>query len=292
MRGFKELCQLAGVWAGDAPEHGAWIEPKMDGIRALWVEGRLVTREGVDLHGVGHIAAALRRMEAQAGRAMMFDGEAVVADSFDATLAHMARKGGSGDAGTLHLFDCMSLDEWRTGGTQRPLVHRKAELVDLYRSASEAWAADPLSWACERPASASDAVPLAIVSDGWAFDRGDVEAQARAIWAAGGEGLMLKDAEGGYVRARSNDWRKVKRSLVLRLPVVAVICRDDVPGRAVALACDMAGKRVRVPLAASVAERDRVWRSQQSMIGEMALVGAMERTAKGALRQPRWLGMA
>ena len=291
MQRYRELCQLAGTWRGDVPAHGTWVEPKVDGVRALWIDGRLVTREGMDLHGVGHIAAALRRLEAQAGVPMVFDGELLVGGAFGATLSHIATKGAR-DAGTLHLFDCLPLADWRAGGTSEPLFARKARLIDLHKRAEAAWAADPLSWECQPVAGAPDATPLAIVPDSWATDRAHVEAIAAGIWAAGGEGCMLKDAEAGYCRARSNDWRKVKRSLVLRLPVVAVICRDDAPGRAVALACDLEGRRVRVPLQASIAERDRIWRSQGHIIGEMALVGAMERTAKGALRQPRFIGMA
>lgn len=274
---MKQLCQLAGVWKGDVAPHGTLVEPKIDGVRALWIMGRLATREGADLAGVGHIAEACRAIEAVAGRSIVLDGELQAGGSFGATLSHIARQGRGGDAGTLHLFDCLWLDDWRRGGTTTRLIDRKAMLVDLVERAL--------------PPSGELDPGVAVMPDHWAADARDVESMAAATWAAGGEGLMIKDAESGYVRARSNDWRKVKRALVLELPVRAVICRDDAPGRAVALACELDGVQVRVPLATGIAERDAIWRNQFGIIGALARVGAMERTAKGSLREPRYLGM-
>lgn len=51
---------------------------------------------------------------------------------------------------------------------------------------------------------------MEILSDGWAFTNQDVIEEAQRIWAAGGEGVMLKDAESPYQRTRYNAWQKVK----------------------------------------------------------------------------------
>jgi len=49
-----------------------------------------------------------------------------------------------------------------------------------------------------------------ILADGWAADGRDVVDEAQRVWAAGGEGLMVKDAESPYWRTRSACWQKVK----------------------------------------------------------------------------------
>jgi ATP-dependent DNA ligase len=283
---MRELCQLATDWRGDVAAFGTWSERKHDGIRALSIAGELVTREGSPIHGTGHIKAALDELERIAGEPMLFDGEFVVG-SFDGTLSHFGQGARARDRGTLHLFDALPLADWRRGGTDEPLHARAKRLGGLMAEYNASRA--PLSWECEGQV---DSKPLELVESTWIADRSDVDQAAREVWAAGGEGLMLKDAEAGYWRGRSSAWRKVKRKLRLRLPVEAVICRADVAGRAVALAVTLGGRRVRVPLQASVAERQAVYDDQLRIIGQYAIIEAMERTAKGALRQPVYKGIA
>jgi len=209
----KELCQLAGVWGGDVPEHGLMWEEKRDGWRALYLpdhEGRptLFTRNGVPIGGTEHILWKLGQMEAAAGERMVFDGEFVVGD--DDLVATKAwcesgwRQGGC--AGTFHVFDVLTHAEWKAGGSDRPLVERKAMLRALFEQA------DGDDWTC-RPGSHGrddDAPAVVVLPDGWAFEATDVLAEARRIWAAEGEGVMLKSPEAPYRRNRSSDWLKVK----------------------------------------------------------------------------------
>jgi ATP-dependent DNA ligase len=208
------LCQLATDWTGALPRDGAMVERKHDGWRALRFPGidgvtRLWSRNGMPIEGTGHILHRLALMERAAGEAMFFDGEFVVGESLLATKIWCERGWRTGgEAGTFHAFDCLTLAEWRAGGSDTPLIDRKARLVSLARQVEQ----DPaLSWDW-RPGSRGrdDAGAVQIVADEWAFDASDVIDAARRVWAIDGEGVMVKDASSPYRRNRNGSWAKVK----------------------------------------------------------------------------------
>ena len=207
------LVQLLSDWRGAIPDSGAWIEEKKDGWRAFFIPdwrgtAHLWTRNGHPIEGVGHIMHQLARMEREAGEKMFFDGELVVDGSLAAT-KHWCETGYKlgGEAGVFHVFDAMPLNQWKAGGGATPLYQRKATLKALVEATTEPeW-----EW---RPGSRGrdDDAPAAVqlVADDWAFDAREVVEKAREIWAAGGEGLVIKDAEAPYQRKRCNAWQKVK----------------------------------------------------------------------------------
>lgn len=212
-----ELFQLAGRWVGQAiPTGGMYAELKHDGFRAGYFRGRsgkpgLWTRNGHAIEGVGHILHELAIMEAVAGCSLFLDGEFIVDGTLAATKAWCERghKTG-GEAGTFHLFDCLTDAEWRAGGSDRPLYQRKAWLAELRAAVPD----HPLSWEF-RPRSFGRGSKAPIVEstpDEWVADRADIEALANRVWISGGEGLMLKDAEAPYRRGRSDAWLKVKNA--------------------------------------------------------------------------------
>jgi ATP-dependent DNA ligase len=192
------------------------IEEKRNGWRCLYLTGiddkpRLFTRQGHLIEGAGHIAYRLGLMERAAGEPMVFDGEFQVGDTLEATKrwCEAGWKAG-GEAGTFHAFDCLTMAEWRAGGTDTPLYARKARLQQLANAVDEDLT---LSWEF-RPGSRGDEswrTSCPILPDEWAFDAGDVLTAARRIWAAKGEGVMLKDAEAPYRRNRNAAWQKVKQ---------------------------------------------------------------------------------
>lgn len=213
----NSLCQLAGDWRGHVPAGGWIVEPKIDGWRCLYLTGidgkpRLFTRQGHLIEGAGHIAYRLGLMERAAGEPMVFDGEFQVGDSLAATKywCETGWKAG-GEAGTFHAFDCLTMAEWRAGGSNMPLYERKARLQALARAVDED---EGLSWEWRAGSRGDDAwrASCPILPDEWAFNAGDVLAAARRIWAAVGEGVMLKDAEAPYRRNRNAAWQKVKQT--------------------------------------------------------------------------------
>ena len=205
----RELVHLAGEWRGGLPDHGAPVEEKMEGVRAAWINGRLLTREGIEIGGVGHIAWHIQSIERACGRPVMIDGEFIAPGGFQATLRHIGQGLRAPEQGTLHCFDCLHLDEWRSNDCDRPWYERKAMLASLVGMAGDP--ATEWEWRPGTHGKEPDGPALAIVEDEWCSSDADVERMAQRIWERGGEGCMIKDAESVYRRERSNAWIKYKK---------------------------------------------------------------------------------
>lgn len=207
------LVQLAQDWRGTLPAGGVMAEPKIDGWRGARFAGitgktRLWTRQGHPIEGTAHILWRLDAIERAAGTRLMFDGEFQIDGSLAATKAWCERgwKLG-GEAGTLFLFDAVPLDLWRKGFDPTPLHQRKARLRAWIQDAER----DEWEW---RPGSFGrdeGATPVVLLEDEWLFSAADVIHAAHRVWAAGGEGLMLKDPDAPYQRNRNTAWLKVKQ---------------------------------------------------------------------------------
>lgn len=207
----NSLCQLASDWTGTYPIGGMSAEVKIDGWRCLWFRGRdgkprLWTRNGMPLEGAEHLAYRCMQMEVEAGEPLFLDGEVQVDGTLAATKQWFEsgwRRGG--DKGKLYLFDAMTHAEWATGGTDRPQHMRKAFVQELVEATAEQW-----DW---RPGSNGRDDPTAVQTMGelWLGDAAAVISEAARVWAAGGEGLMLKDADAPYRRNRNSTWLKVKQ---------------------------------------------------------------------------------
>jgi ATP-dependent DNA ligase len=210
-----ELCQLAGTWDRKTVPHGGVMgELKVDGWRAPRFPGidgqnRLWTRGGHEINGTGHILHRIALMEKVAGERLFIDGEFQVGGTLAATKAwcESGWKGG-GEAGQLFAFDVMPLADWERGRCGVPLIDRKAWLVKLL--AASYTLPDDWEWRAGRRGD-EPATPISVIGDTWLETPADVLDEAGRVWAADGEGLVLKRAESVYVRARSNDWMKVKR---------------------------------------------------------------------------------
>lgn len=211
----SSLCQLAGTWNGSAPANGGCIaEQKYDGFRALYFrdhEGKptLWTRNGHPIEATGHILHKLAAMEAVAGESLFFDGEFQVDGCLSATKAHCERGYKTGiEAGTFYAFDVLTEREWRANDCDRPLIDRKAMLKHISDESGNM--DDGWEWRAGTRGKEPDA-PTVEISDGeWCNDVGEIMDLANRVWVAGGEGLVLKDAESVYRRERSKTWMKVK----------------------------------------------------------------------------------
>lgn len=214
----NELCQLAGAWDRKAmPDNGWFAETKVDGWRGLVypapADGKraMFSRHGVMLHGVGHILHRLSIMEAVAGEPLMFDGEFQVGGTLEATKAWCERGWRTGgEAGTFHLFDAMPFTQWQRGSDDRRWIERRNWLEAIVKEAES----HPLSWEWRAGTHGKEPDgPIVVMADAqWLGTPDDVIDAAKAVWRAGGEGLMLKDPDAPYLRARSKAWQKVKNA--------------------------------------------------------------------------------
>lgn len=190
-----ELCTLATKWDGTVPDGGLIVQEKIDGWRACWVDGQLLTRGGAPIDGVEHIATELRDLERACGTRMFFDGEFQVGGTLAATKAYAERGWRAGEAlGELYLFDALPREEWRRDECATPLSTRLAVLAAaMSRTSIRLHHVSMLPWSLRGTAEA-------------------VRADAKRVWQRGGEGLVVKPPASLYRRMRSREWGKVKRA--------------------------------------------------------------------------------
>lgn len=209
---MTSLCQLAGDYRGQLmPAHGSLVEPKIDGWRCLYIPGHdgkpaLWTRQGMPLMGAGHVLKRLVEIDRAMGGGHVIDGEFQVDGTLAATKAHCERGWRDGDRGTFHAFDCMPWRSWDRGGTDTPLYQRKL----LLQGAIEGTAPDPWEWEEGSRGRGHGQPCVVLMPERWVSDAADLRSYADEIWRAGGEGVMMKDAESCYSRRRTNAWLKVK----------------------------------------------------------------------------------
>jgi ATP-dependent DNA ligase len=188
---------------------------KIDGWRGLHFRGidgqpRLWTRGGHEIPGVGHILHVIAEMERIAGQRLFIDGEFQVDGTLLATKTwcESGYKLG-GEAGMFHAFDILPVTDWQAGRCDMPLVDRRAWLKALVDEAMTTlsggweWREGSKGKPLGTPIAAMESIHLATVSDVWD--------EAERVWAMDGEGLVLKQADSLYFRARSSGWLKVKR---------------------------------------------------------------------------------
>lgn len=209
-----QLCQLAGDFRGEVPAGGMLWQEKKDGWRALYLrdwQGKpgLFTRNGHRIEGAPHILWHCQAIEAAAGQPLFLDGEFQVDGTLAATKAWCERgwKTG-GEAGHLHLFDGFPLSDWKAGGCDMLQVERLNRLKGWIDAAT----ADQWEWRPGSHGRDEGAIPVTLLADGWVFDAQDVLTEARRVWAAGGEGIVCKDAEAPYRRNRNAAWLKVTKA--------------------------------------------------------------------------------
>ena len=185
-----QLCQLASDWRGKL-QPGNWLaQQKVDGVRALWIDGDLVTREGVSIGGTDHIRRELRELERAAGARLFVDGEFQVDGNLAATMRHFNQRGRYGDAGTFFAFDVLPHAQWAANASEKPLTARLMQLEGLVD------VTQPRSVRVIPGHSVANAI------EGMRL--------AESMWRADLEGLVVKRADARYERRRSAAWLKVK----------------------------------------------------------------------------------
>jgi bifunctional non-homologous end joining protein LigD len=169
------------------------LERKLDGERCLarkeGTDVRLESRTGKDLTGT--YPEVRTAVAAQAGRAMLLDGEVVAYDGEQTSFSRLQQRLGLAKPGQqlVHsypvvfcVFDLLELDGEDL--TDRSLLERRARLREAIRH--------------------RDALQLI---DEW---RGDSERRFAEACRSGWEGLIAKRADAPYASGRSKDWLKLK----------------------------------------------------------------------------------
>lgn len=178
------------------------VQLKADGIRALYIDGRIVSREGVPIDCAMHCQPGLRRFEEALGCPIFIDGEYVEEGGFNATIA--AHRAGRGQ-GVFWAFDIVPLASWQSGEWNMPTVERVNWLRDHILAADS---------------------PFVGMLDFWLLDAAGTAAKARELWLEGYEGIVTKDPEAGYTRTRSPAWRRLKQTLTFDCAILDTAFKD------------------------------------------------------------------
>jgi DNA ligase-1 len=247
------------------------LERKLDGVRCITIvypDGRvnMFTRNGKELTNFPHIVKQMQSMARHMEHAWVFDGE-VMSASFQDLMKQVHRKSNvqSADA-VLYLFDNLSLEDFRAGGSQVPQRVRSQVL--------STWYAEFELMLPNVRILQSEVVDLSTEQGRTRFAAFNNQAIADGF-----EGVMLKDLNAGYECKRSTAWLKLKPVITVDLTVIGVEeGTGKNAGRLGALVCsgDFDGKTICVNTGTGFTDtdRDQIWMMRNQVIGQVVEVKA------------------
>jgi DNA ligase 1 len=262
------------------------LEPKLDGVRVVAIcnvdrdEVVLMSRNGKELANFPHINQQFEDMLDQLSESMVFDGE-IMSENFQVLMREIHRKDGAKtEDAVLNLFDCLTLKEFKTGGSAKPLTDRKTNLESFRLGAN-----------MQR---------VEYVACDLTEDRDRFLDYNKLCVDRGYEGIMVKPIAGAYECRRSTLWLKVKPFIEVSLTVVAT---EEGTGRnagklgaLIVEGTDM-GKFIRTNVGSGLTDSDResYWADRDKLIGQVIEVRAdaitqnQDVTDEYSLRFPRFL---
>ena len=267
------------------------VEVKLDGVRIITIvypNGQVdqYSRNGKELLNFSHIKKQIAKHAIYFSEPIVLDGE-VMSASFQDLMKQVHRKDNveSGDA-VLHLFDILSLTDFKRGISEHRQIDRSFSLVSWYNPIKEH-------------------MPNVDIVGQELIDLRETEGQERfkeinqkAI-DGGYEGIMIKDPQAGYECKRSHAWLKMKPFIEVTLEVVdleegtgrnegrlgAFICQGEDDGRTISVNCGSGF---------SDSDRDNFWRDRGEIVGRLVEVRADAITQNQdqtySLRFPRFKG--
>lgn len=247
--------------------NGRWIvEPKLDGLRMIVVDGVAYTRNGRVIETVGHI---LDELGSSFFDHWVLDGELMGAGDFDEASGTMRRKGGITNYDIYYnVFDIIDKNDWSRQETA-PLWLRKENLLKEIKPSKHIRI---VQWH-ELP---EDPTPKMLFDD---FRDKMIE--------DGYEGAMLKNIDAQYHFERSDDLLKLKD-----------FTDDDCivtdwyegkgrhKGRLGGIVVELDGIKTKVGSGFSDKQRDELWTRRASLAGMVAEVQYQNKTSGGSLRFP------
>ena len=262
------------------------LEPKLDGVRVVAIcdvdrdEVVLMSRNGKELANFPHINQQFEDMLDQLSESMVFDGE-IMSENFQVLMREIHRKDGAKtEDAVLNLFDCLTLKEFKTGGSAKPITERKT-MLESFRLGANMQRVEYV--ACDLTE-----------------DRDRFLDYNKLCVDRGYEGIMVKPIAGAYECRRSTLWLKVKPFIEVSLTVVAT---EEGTGRnagklgaLIVEGTDM-GKFIRTNVGSGLTDSDResYWRDRDKLIGQVIEVRAdaitqnQDVTDEYSLRFPRFL---
>ena len=262
------------------------LEPKLDGVRVVVIcdvdrdEVVLMSRNGKELTNFPHINQQFDDMLDQLSESTVFDGE-IMSENFQVLMREIHRKDGAKtEDAVLNLFDCLTLKEFKMGGSKTPIIERKKMLEGF-----------KLGDNMQR---------VEYVECDLTEDRDRFLDYNKLCVDKGYEGIMVKPITGAYECKRSTLWLKVKPFIEVSLTVVDT---EEGTGRnagklgaLIVEGTDM-GKFIRTNVGSGLTDKDResYWADKDKLIGQVVEIRAdaitqnQDAVNEYSLRFPRFL---
>ena len=180
-----------------------YVEPKLDGVRVITIcdvdkdEVKMFSRNGKELNNFPKIFEQFDSMLDQMSESMVFDGE-IMSDDFQTLMREIHRKGGAKtDDAVLNLFDCLTLEQFKEGGSGDDLITRKEKLLSFNYGPN---------------VSVVQFVKMNLDEEDGQKQFADYN---KLCIDKGFEGIMVKPISGIYECKRSSLWLKVKPFICL-----------------------------------------------------------------------------
>ena len=262
------------------------LEPKLDGVRVIAIcdvdrdEVKMFSRNGKELSNFPVILKQFDEILDQLSDSMVFDGE-VMSEDFQTLMREIHRKAGAKtDDAILNLFDCLTLEEFKAGGSDVDILTRK-DILESYHFGDNI--------------KVISGTRMNLTEDRDRF----VDFNKMCI-DKGFEGIMVKPVTGAYECKRSTKWLKVKPFIEVSLTVVDT---EEGTGRnagklgALIVEGEDSGKFIRTNVGSGLSDADResYWKDREKLIGQVVEVRAdavtqnQDVTDEYSLRFPRFL---
>lgn len=260
-----------------------WLTQKLNGVRATFYDGQLISRSGQPYTGLGHIIQELRYAYE---RGLVLDGELTLRSKFRMsdneafrTAVGIINSDAEDKTGIVYtIFDVVSVADFERGESQAKYSRRRAALDRLNEDMCK---------------DAKYVKVLPVLYNG--YDQGKIWKLLDRMIKEDKEGLML-NTDVPYKRTRHKGILKIKKFYTMDLPIIRI---DSGVGRLSntlgAIVVDYKGNEVSVGSGFSDGQRDVIWNSRNDLVGTLCEVKYKEiskdvKTGKESLQFPVFVG--
>lgn len=252
-----------------------FVTLKLDGNRCLVViedgQVKFFTRAGQPIDGLTELASHFLKL----GSNLVVDGELLLEnvdnlhskDLFQAT-QKVVRKDGEKKGLQFHIFDALSLDEFKSGKSKKTYQERRTSLDNIDH--------------VFKNVGCITVLPVLYAGD----DKSVIPTLLDEVEKDGYEGLMINTANGYYQTKRTTDLLKVKSFKSADLICVGVeegSGRNE--GRLGAIIVEYKGGTTKVGSGFSDGDRNFLWRNEDKIIGKIVEVKYFEESKDSKTQQ-------
>lgn len=262
-------------------------QAKYDGCSVIFVltvgglEDKVLSRTGEDVPSMYWLLPYMHKVFAPL--TMELNGLAVLGEawkdglSFAEISGKFRKKSEDSDLG-VRVFDVLSLSEFQNGRSDVPYIERYARVISG-------------SYTCQPHDIRSATTHLVPATSG----HSEWQGWCRHLKSKGGyDGLILRDPNGVWARGRGTNGEILKLKPVLSFDLRVVGLEEGKgkhAGRLGAIVVSFGDRELRVGTGFTDAERREYWDEGFNLIGAIVEVEAMDFSADGLLREPRFKGV-